>query len=470
MKQHAALIYEEIMRDMSDGVMMVGLDGIIDFVNPAAVDILQIPIHQLTGKRFASCFFEYEQNDAFNQTILDAVYHAGMQHTRIVPYYTGHQTRQLHMRTSYLRSGEERVGVIVVLSDVSELSELRDAVKVMQRIQKLNHQLELRNQLLNETFGRYLSDEIVRQLLETPDGLMLGGKKKTLTVMMSDLRGFTAMSERMEASALLHMLNHYLGEMTEIIQKRNGTIIEFIGDGIMAIFGAPTHSQTHADDAAAAAIEMQSRMKEINRWNAQRGYPPLEMGVGINTGEMIVGNIGSQKRTKYGVVGSEVNLCGRVESYTVGGQILISPATRSTITAPLDVAKEIEVLPKGMTRSMLLSQITGIGAPYAVSCAAEEIFPEPLKTDAAMTFRMLQGKHCMQSRQDGVLCALDQTGAVIRTDYALEELDNICMDACGDLFAKVLRRVGDGWLLRFTSLPAEFENWMKNIRKTSEMK
>ena len=276
------------------------------------------------------------------------------------------------------------------------------------------------------------------------------------------------MSERMEASALLHMLNHYLGEMTEIIQKRNGTIIEFIGDGIMAIFGAPAYAQTHASDAAAAAIEMQNRMKDINRWNEQRGYPALEMGIGLNTGEMIVGNIGSQKRTKFGVVGSQVNLCGRVESYTVGGQVLISPATRKAITASLDIEKEIEVLPKGMKESMVLSQITGIGEPYAVACIAEEIFPEQLKVEAAITFRMLQGKHCMQSRQRGMLCALDQTGAVLRTDHALQALDNICMDAHGDLFAKVIQKLDDGWLLRFTSLPADFEIWMKNIRNKEE--
>lgn len=194
----------------------------------------------------------------------------------------------------------------------------------------------------------------------------------------------------------------------------------------------------------------------------------LEMGIGLNTGEMIVGNIGSEKRTKYGVVGSEVNLCGRVESYTVGGQILISPATRSAITAPLDVEQEMEVLPKGMKESMLLSQITGIGEPYAVSCIVEEVFPEPMKAAAEVTFRMLQGKHCMQNRQHGELCALNQTGAVIRTDHALKELDNICLDACGDLFAKVIRRGNDGWLLRFTSVPAGFEMWMENLREKEE--
>ena len=468
MKEHAALIYEEIMRDMSDGVMMIGLDGIIDFVNPAAANILQMPVSKLAGRRFASCFFEYAENDAFNQTILDAVYDSGTMHDRIVPYYTGSQIRQLHMRTSYLRSGEEKVGVIAVLNDISELSELRDAVKAMQRIQALNHQLELRNQLLSETFGRYLSDKIVRQLLETPDGLALGGKKETLTVMMSDLRGFTAMSERMEASALLNMLNHYLGEMTEIIQKRNGTIIEFIGDGIMAIFGAPAHSKTHADDAAATAIEMQNRMKDINAWNAQRGYPKLEMGIGLNTGEMIVGNIGSQKRTKYGVVGSQVNLCGRVESYTVGGQILISPATRNAISAALDVEKEMEVMPKGMKTSMVLSQIRGIGEPYAVSHVEEENFPQPLKKEAEIVFRMLRGKHCEQGAIHGVFCALNQTGAVLKTEYALHELDDIRIEAQGDLFAKVLRRAEDGWLLRFTSLPAGFDAWMKSIREKAD--
>lgn len=242
-----------------------------------------------------------------------------------------------------------------VLSDISELVELRDAIKAMGRIKALNGQLELRNKMLSETFGRCLSDEIVRQQLDTPDGLALGGKKRTLTVMMSDLRGFTAMSERMEAQSLLALLNHYLGEMTEIVQRRNGTIIEFIGDGIMAIFGAPAPSDSHAADAVAAAIEMQSRMEAINAWNRERGYPVLEMGIGINTGEVIVGNIGSEKRTKYGVVGNHINLFGRIESYTVGGQVLISPKTRSMVSEPLDIAMEQEVFPKGVKTPLTLA-------------------------------------------------------------------------------------------------------------------
>ena len=267
---------------MTEGVMTIGFDGVITYVNQAAASILEMNTDTLLGKKFLQCFFEYPENDAFNQTILDAVYDSATTHRNIVPYYTGTDMRQLHVTSSYLHDDGVKVGVIAVLSDISELTELRDAVKAMQRIRQLNSQLELRNKLLSETFGRFLSDEIVRQLLDTPDGLMLGGKKRGLTIMMSDLRGFTAMSEQMEPQALIAMLNHYLGAMTDVIQRYNGTIIEFIGDGILAIFGAPLASEQHAADAVAAAVAMQTQMKAINEWNAERGYPVLEMGIGIN--------------------------------------------------------------------------------------------------------------------------------------------------------------------------------------------
>ena len=351
MSEKTELIRASIIQDMSEGVLVVGLDGVISYVNPAAEQILGRLGTELIGQRFAAAFFGEAENDAFNQTVLDAIYDADASHESIAPYFTGSEKRQLHITTSFLHSGQEKVAVIAVLSDISELAELRDAVQAMERIKALNTQLSLRNQLLSETFGRYLSDEIVRQLLETPDGLALGGRKRTLTVMMSDLRGFTALSERMEPQKLIHLLNHYLGEMTDIIGKNGGTIIEFIGDGIMALYGAPVPSNHHAVDAVTAAVEMQAKMTEVNRWNLEQGYPLLEMGIGINTGEVIVGNIGSEKRTKYGVVGSQVNLCGRIESYTVGGEILISPSTRSELPEEVDPLNghwnQRNVLPEG---------------------------------------------------------------------------------------------------------------------------
>lgn len=284
--------------------MAIGFDGIIKFLNRAALEILVRSEEELLNRTFAGCFFEYEENDGFNQAVLDAVYDRSGTHRNTVSYFTGEETRQLNITTSFLRDGEEKIGIIVVISDISELVELRDAIKAMEKIKSLNRQLEMRNKLLGETFGRYLSDEIVKQLLETPDGLELGGKKRQVTAVMSDIRGFTAMCEAMDARSLVTMLNHYLGEMTEIIEKYGGTVIEFIGDGILSLFGEPVKTNSHAADAVAAAIEMEAVMPEINRWNRAHGYPILEMGIGINTGEAIVGNIGSEKRTKYNVIGS----------------------------------------------------------------------------------------------------------------------------------------------------------------------
>lgn len=454
------LIRESIIRDMSEGVMTISFDGVITYLNKAAEKILEMKAEYLIGQPFARVFFEYQKNDAFNQAILDAVYDKEASHENIVSYFTGEVTRQLHVHTSFLHNEGKRVGVIAVMSDISELAELRDAVRAMERIKALNVQLELRNKLLSETFGRFLSDEIVRQLLETPDGLALGGKKRALTVMMSDLRGFTALSERMEAQSLLSMLNHYLGEMTEIIQKRNGTIIEFIGDGIMAIFGAPALSDCHAADAVAAAVEMEKKMEEINRWNEERGYPQLEMGIGINTGEVIVGNIGSEKRTKYGVVGSHVNLCGRIESYTVGGQVLIAPKTRESIEEDLDITMELEIFPKGVKTPLKISQVTGIGGKYQVSCAQAEICPKELEQPILVSFVKIHEKHCDTEASTGKFTAICRTGGILQTDQEMVRYENVQIELGGSLFAKVISRQEQGWLLRFTSVPQDFHKWL----------
>ena len=455
--RNSELIHKSIMQDMTEGVMTIGLDGVITYVNPAAETILGMTAQDLAGKKFIQCFFEYPENDAFNQTILDAVYDSATTHRNVVAYYTGRNFRQLHVTTSYLHDNiGAKIGVIVVLSDISELTELRDAVKAMQRIRQLNNQLEMRNKLLSETFGRFLSDEIVRQLLDTPDGLLLGGKKRTLTIMMSDLRGFTAMSEQMDPQSLIAMLNHYLGAMTDVIQQYNGTIIEFIGDGILAIFGAPAESDHHAADAIAAAVAMQMQMKVINAWNASKGFPVLEMGIGLNTGEVIVGNIGSEKRTKYGVVGSHVNLCGRIESYTIGGQILISPRTRAMAQCELEVAQELEVYPKGVKGALVLSHITGIGKPYCLSCGVDSENEEMQRVTIPIGFKRIADKHCSDTVFEGIITAINGKNAVLKTQIPIQMFENICLCADKEVFCKVLGKQEHGFLLHFTAGHTEF--------------
>src|SRR5258705_10485585 len=186
---------------------------------------------------------------------------------------------------------------------------------------------------IRSTFGRYVSPEVAQELLASPEAQRLGGEKREVTVLMSDLRGYSRFAELGDAQAVMAVLNEVLARMTDVIIAHGGTINEFIGDAIFAIFGAPLAHPDHAERAAAAAIAMQRAMADVNEAHAQRGLPRFEMGVGINTGEAVVGNIGSEQRAKYAVVGAAVNLASRVEGCTVGGQIFLTTSTLQRLRA-----------------------------------------------------------------------------------------------------------------------------------------
>ena len=196
---------------------------------------------------------------------------------------------------------------------------------------------------IRDTFGRYLSKEVVEELLESPDGLRLGGELREITLLVSDLRGFTSMAERLSPQEVIDFLNRYLERMVDIITRYDGTVDEFQGDGILAFFGAPLVGEDDPERAIACAIEMQMALQEINAERLELQLPELAMGIGINTGEVIVGNIGSEKRTKYGAVGSAINAAYRIESYTVGGQILISPTTYEHVRSLVQVRDTLGV-------------------------------------------------------------------------------------------------------------------------------
>jgi len=232
------------------------------------------------------------------------------------------------------------------------------------RLQQDKSRLEERARFVRETFGRYLSDSVVQTLLDAPDGLRLGGEKRELTVLMSDLRGFTALSERLPPEEIVAMLNLYFGAMTEIVMDHGGTIDELLGDAMLVIFGAPLHQEDHAERAVASALAMQAAMVEVNRQNETRGLPTLQMGIGINTGEAVVGNIGSALRSKYGVVGSTVNLTARIEGLTRGHQVLISAATLHSCGLELDIRGVIRFEAKGFGEPIEVHDLGGlVGGP-----------------------------------------------------------------------------------------------------------
>lgn len=208
-------------------------------------------------------------------------------------------------------------------------------------------------------FGRYVSEDVVKQILENPDQLKLGGDEKTLTVLFSDLVGFTSISEKLKPEALVAQLNEYLDEMSNVILRYNGTIDKFVGDAIIAFWGAPMPQPKHAIRACMTALEYQKRLKEL-RADWQKGKRvPFYARIGIHTGKMIVGNIGSQKRFDYTVIGDSVNLGSRLEGVNkfFGTQILISGETYKYAKNEIEV-REIDLITvKGKTKPIRIYEL-----------------------------------------------------------------------------------------------------------------
>jgi class 3 adenylate cyclase len=222
------------------------------------------------------------------------------------------------------------------------------------RVLQLLKTVETQNTFIRQVFGQYLTDDVVQTILDSPDGLRLGGERREITIMMADIRGFTQIASRLEAPEVMKMVNHFLSIMTDVIQRHGGTIDEFIGDAVLVLFGAPYALDEHAKKAVACALEMQSVMQTVNMLNAEAGLPEVGAGIGINTGEVIVGNIGSAKRMKYGVVGHNVNFTSRIESYTAGGEILVSDRTRELCGEAVNYGQSMRVTPKGFDQEVAL--------------------------------------------------------------------------------------------------------------------
>lgn len=296
------------------------------------------------------------------------------------------------------------------------------------------------------TFGRYLSDEVVELLLHDPQGQKLGGDKREVSLLMSDLRGFSSFSERLPPERVVLLLNHYLGAMTEVIARHRGTIDEIIGDAILIIFGAPLAQDDHAQRAVRCALEMQRAMVDVNTWNRTHDLPAIEMGIGVHSGTVVVGNIGSMQRQKYGVVGVAVNLTARIESFTSGGQILISTETAGRIGEGLQVRHSREVHPKGATQPLRILEIAGYEALQLpeIDLALTPITPLPVR------LRLVEGKVLSVEFFSGEILALSERGAHLRCAQTLEPWQNVAVELDGGAaFAKVLS-VDDVITLRFT--------------------
>jgi adenylate cyclase len=215
--------------------------------------------------------------------------------------------------------------------------------------------------LIEHTFGRYVDKSIAEELMSKPEALRLGGELRTVTIMMSDLRNFTAMSEKLAPQEVIKMLNRYFSRMIAVIEGYRGIIVDFYGDSILVFFdGLEVDVSARALDALECALEMQKALGGFIKENLARGLPPVSMGIGIHTGAVIVGNIGTESRAKYGIVGSDVNLTDRIQATASGGKVVISERTYELICAKLKVSLQFSACLKGVEDQKNLYEIESI--------------------------------------------------------------------------------------------------------------
>jgi len=358
----------------------------------------------------------------------------------------------------------------VVLARIESQLTLR---RQKQEIEHLAQDLELRNRFIQSLFGRYLSDEVVADLLASPEGTRIGGEQRRVTLLMSDLRGFTPLTEGLQPQQVLRLLNSYLGSMADVVLAHQGTVDEFVGDAILAIFGAPVARRDDARRAVACAVAMQEALAALNRVNEAEGLPRLEMGIAVHTGEVIVGNIGSERRTKYGVVGSAVNHAGRIESFTVGGQVLISDATLREAGDGAQVGERLAVDAKGTREPIVVYDLRGFGDAHVPGAPdAMMALTPPLN----VLCHVVVGKRVQSEAFGGRLTELSVRSGALLTPRRLRALSNVKLElrppdhAPLEIYAKVVHVSGDGQVaLRFTPLRPETQAWVEELLARSRV-
>ena len=234
-------------------------------------------------------------------------------------------------------------------------------VRSLLRIKQLHDELESRNNLLRRVLNRYVNEDIVDVVLVDPDRyLHLGGDTRTVTVFFADIRGFTAFAERRPADEVLQTLNRIFNELTEVIFDHHGTLDKYIGDELMAFFGAPVATGDDVLNALRAALEMQRVFRRVCDAIGNPDLRRLGLGIGLHTGEVAVGNVGSERVMSYTVIGDVVNTARRIQQEARGGQVLISETTYQLATPGLDAERLDARLLSGKSEPIVIYDLHGI--------------------------------------------------------------------------------------------------------------
>jgi PAS domain S-box-containing protein len=309
-------------------------DGIIITVNKAAKDILGLERTKLEGSGITELF----ESDTEIAKKIDQALSAG---------------KQFHIASKSLKlvPGKDVVGNMYIQPLWDEERKICGLL--------LTFEDQTYVTFLQDAFKRYVPPSVSEIIARNPQNLKLGGEEKTLTVLFSDLVGFTTISEKMPPKEVVILLSQYFDEMTEIIFKNQGTLKEYVADELMAIFGAPVYQPDHAKKACESAIAMSKRLGELRQIWKKQTRPLLKARIGINTGAMLVGNLGSTYRFSYGVIGDQVNLASRLEglSSIYGTEILIGESTAKEIKNDFHLRKIDLVRVKGRNQAAYIYEL-----------------------------------------------------------------------------------------------------------------
>lgn len=327
--------------------------------------------------------------------------------------------------------------------DVDDLrATISKAVTMVRQLQagedarKRASELAEQNRRVEDIFGRYVSEEVKAHLLACPEGAP-GSERRTLAVLMADIRGFTRLTEALPPERVVQLLDGYLERATDAILRWNGTINEILGDGLLVFFGAPISDADAAEHAVAAALELQLAMNDLNASFRDQGLPELAVGISVHTGEAVVGTIGSRRRQKYTAIGKTVNLAARVESHTVGGQVLVSDSTYRQIRDIAVVSGSFEVRVKGLRDPITVHDITGLAGRYSLQLPSADRALTHLAVPRPIGLAVIKDK-IVGATHPAEIIASGEEAVRIRTEVVVSPFDDLLLDIGGrEVFVKV---------------------------------
>jgi len=265
--------------------------------------------------------------------------------------YLSYPIQRLMEGVRAIGSGNLHYQVKVTTSD--ELGELTRSFNMMTESLR-------KKKLIEEAFGRYVTKQVADEILQHPERISLVGKRQEVSVLFADIRGFTSLAERLEPEEVVRTLNDYLTLMTKVVFKRDGTLDKFMGDAIMAVFGAPIFFPDHPLRAILAALDIRREIGALNLKREARGLEKVEIGIGINAGEVVTGNIGFEERMEYTVIGDNVNIAARLEGLAAEGQILISQSIYEEVANVVMVKPLDPIRLKGREKPLQIYEVSGL--------------------------------------------------------------------------------------------------------------